>query len=178
MQKEDCFLLGKITKPHGLRGDVTVWLDVDIPEQYSSLKSILLDINGELLPYKLDKILIRGKKSIAKLDGISTIEQTEPIVGKDIYLPLEKLPKLKGNSFYFHEVLGYNLIDSSNNEIIGELKAVYESSGQDLFAVEKDEVEILIPIVDDFISEINHVEKSINLMLPDGLLDIYLNPKK
>jgi 16S rRNA processing protein RimM len=47
MQKSECFSLGKITKPHGLKGEVTIWLDVDVPENYIGLDALFLEITGQ-----------------------------------------------------------------------------------------------------------------------------------
>jgi 16S rRNA processing protein RimM len=153
----------------------SVWLDVDVPEYYDGLDAVFLEVKNELVPFIIQELQIRGKKSIAKFEDINKIEQTEAIVGCEIYLPLKKLPKLTGNQFYYHEVIGYMLFDKNNDKEIGVLKAVYESSGQDLFAVNIEEIEILIPIVAEFIVAIDHPNKKITLKLPDGLLEVYLN---
>ena len=107
MQKSECFSLGKITKPHGLKGEVTIWLDVDIPENYIGLDGLFLEIKGQLVPYIIEELQIRGKKSIVKFEDINSIEATESIIDAEAYLPIKKLPKLKGKQFYYHEVIGY-----------------------------------------------------------------------
>jgi 16S rRNA processing protein RimM len=175
MQKSECFSLGKITKPHGLKGEVTIWLDVDIPENYIDLDGLFLEIKGQLVPYIIEELQIRGKKSIVKFEDINSIEATEPIIDAEAYLPIKKLPKLKGKQFYYHEVIGYQIFDNNSQKDLGELKAIYESTGQDLFAVDINETEVLIPIIDNFLDAVDHAEKRIHVTLPDGLLDIYLN---
>jgi 16S rRNA processing protein RimM len=50
MTKEDCFELGKITKTHGVKGEVILWLDVDFPEDYEEMDSVFLEVRGELVP--------------------------------------------------------------------------------------------------------------------------------
>jgi 16S rRNA processing protein RimM len=110
-----------------------------------------------------------------KFEDINTIEATEMIIDAEAYLPIKKLPKLKGKQFYYHEVIGYKIFDNTTQKDLGELKAIYESTGQDLFAVDINESEVLIPIVDDFLDSVDHATKQINVSLPDGLLDIYLN---
>jgi 16S rRNA processing protein RimM len=175
MQKSECFSLGKITKPHGLKGEVTIWLDVDVPENYIDLDGLFLEIKGQLVPYIIEELQVRGKKSIVKFEDINSIEATETIIDAEAYLPIKKLPKLKGKQFYYHEVIGYQIFDSNSQKDLGELKAIYESTGQDLFAVDINETEVLIPIIDNFLDTIDHSEKRIHVTLPDGLLDIYLN---
>lgn len=107
-----------------------------------------------MIPYDVEKIQIRGKKSILKLKEITSIEETEKVVNAEVFLPLIALPKLKGNRFYYHEIIGYNIYDSNSEKEIGKIKAIYESTGNDLFAVDHNGVEILIPIVDQFIKKL------------------------
>ena len=92
-----------------------------------------------------------------------------------MFLPLTALPKLKGNQFYYHDVIGFEIYDVTSDTLIGKIKAIYESTGQDLFAIDKEDKEVLIPIVDDFLSKVNHDQNRIEVKLPEGLLDLYLN---
>jgi 16S rRNA processing protein RimM len=173
MQKSECFSLGKITKTHALKGEVILFLDVDTPEDYEGLEALFLDIKGQLVPYIIEELQMKGRKSILKLEDIRSIEDAEKIVNCEVYLPLSALPALKGNQFYYHEVIGFTLVDIASNSTIGNLKAIYESTGQDLFAVEVEGKEVLIPIVDDFINKIDRENQKIEVRLPEGLLDVY-----
>lgn len=175
MTINDCFFLGKVTKPHGIKGEVVLWLDVDVPEHYASMDSVFLNIKDDLVPFFIDNIQIRGKKSIARFEDIDTIEKTQPLIGLDMYLPLNVLPKLEGNKFYYHEVVGYAVFDIRTNKNVGALKAIYEGSGQDLMAIETEGVEVLIPIVDEIILKVDHEQKQISVDLPEGLMEVYLN---
>ncbi len=176
MQKSECFALGKITKTHALKGEVILFLDVDEPEDYDSLEAIFLEIKGQLVPYIIEELQMKGRKSILKLEDIDTIEQAEPLVNAPVWLPLTALPELKGNQFYYHDVIGFEILEAPSGSPVGILKAIYESTGQDLFAIERDGKEVLIPIVDEFIRKIDHPGRRIEVELPEGLLDIYLNP--
>lgn len=176
MQKSECFSLGKITKTHALKGEVIIFLDVDIPEDYDDLEAVFLEIKGQLVPYIIEELQMKGRKSILKLEDINTIEQAETIVNAPVWLPLNALPELKGNQFYYHDVIGYVIHDVSSGTVIGTLKAIYESTGQDLFAIDVEEKEVLIPIVDEFIHKIDHSDRKIEVKLPEGLLDVYMNP--
>lgn len=176
MQKSECFALGKITKTHALKGEFIIFLDVDVPEYYSKLEAIFLEIKGQLVPYIIEELQVRGRKSILKLEDINSIEEAEPLVNAPVWLPLSALPELKGNQFYYHDVIGYEIHDTSSGTLIGKLKAIYESTGQDLFAIEADDKEVLVPIVDEFIQKIDRENQKIEVKLPEGLLDIYMNP--
>lgn len=173
MKKEDYYKLGKLIKPHALKGEVSIFLDVDNPNYYKKLKSIFLDINGRLKEFNVERLHLHKKKNVIKLKGVDSIEQAEEILKTDVYLPLSALPKLGKNQFYYHDIIGFEVYNEE--EILGEIIAIYETAGQDLFGIDVDGKEVLVPITDDFILEINLDDRFIRLELPDGLLDLYLD---
>ena len=87
MTKEDCYLVGKLTKTHGLKGEMAIWLDVDYPEEYEDLESILVEMKGELIPYFVEQIQIRANKSIIKFEDVDSIEAAQNLINCDLYLP-------------------------------------------------------------------------------------------
>lgn len=175
MTKDECFFLGKVTKTHGLKGEVIVWFDVDDPEIYEGLESVFLLFNEELVPYFFESLQIRGKKSIAKFEDIETIEQTEFIINKEIYLPLNALPELTADQFYYHEIIGFSIQDENTKEEHGVVKAVFEGSGQDLIAFDVAGNEVLVPIADDIVKSVDRDRKIVFVTLPDGLISVFLD---
>ncbi|AWV96860.1 ribosome maturation factor RimM [Arcticibacterium luteifluviistationis] len=173
MTKEECYFLGKITKPHGLKGEVILWMDVDVPELYENMESVFLEVNGELVPYFFEDLQIRGKKSIAKFEDMETIEETESIINCEVYLPIDNLPVLDKKTFYYHELPGFQLKEEKTGEIIGVVTKVYEGAGQDLIAFEIEGTEVLVPISDDIVKEIERDNNILNVNLPEGLIEIY-----
>jgi len=175
MKKSDCFELGYITKPHGLGGELSAVFDVDDLQLYAELKAVLVDIKGTLVPYEIARLEFMDKKIIIKFEGIDSIEKANELKSKTLYLPLSQLPKLKEGQFYYHEIIGYQVQDAVQG-LIGKVKVVYTLPGQDLIAIDHQGVEIMTPINDDFIVRVDHVTKTIFTNLPDGLIDIYLEP--
>jgi len=174
MTKEDCYLLGKITKTHGLKGELAIWLDVDFPEDYEDLDSLLLEIKGELVPHFVEEIQIRPNKSIIKFEDIDTIEDAQKIVNCDIYLPEDNLPELEGNEqFYYHEIIDFDIVDEQKGKL-GKVLTVYTFDQQDLIAMQYGGQEILIPISDEIVKTIDREKKELYTNLPEGLLEIYL----
>lgn len=174
MTKEDCYLLGKITKTHGLKGELAIWLDVDYPEDYEELDSLLLEIKGELVPHFVEEIQIRPSKSIIKFEGINSIEEAQKIVNCDIYLPEDNLPELEDNDqFYYHEIIDFTVVDEEKGKL-GKVLAVYTSDRQDLIAMQFEGKEILIPIDDDIVKTVDREKKELYTLLPEGLLEVYL----
>ena len=171
----DYFYLGKITKKHGYAGRVHIFLDTDEPWEYESLDMVMLNISGNLVPFFIDNININGNKALVDFSDIDTGDKADPIIDKEMYLPISLLPKLSGNKFYYHEAKGMIIIDSNKGEI-GSVKTVLEYPNQAVFQVFHNEREVLIPISKEIISDFNRKEGKIYIVAPEGLLDIYLNP--
>jgi 16S rRNA processing protein RimM len=94
-------------------------------------------------------------------------------LGKEIFLPLTLLPKLSGNKFYYHEVIGYSVQDAIHGDV-GKITGVIDTTAQALLEVDFDSKEILIPITDAIITEVDRENKIVKVTTPEGLIDIYL----
>lgn len=171
MQKEDCYYLGKITKPHGFKGNLIVHLETDEPDLYNNLESVFIETNGILVPFFFEFIQPHsGRKMLVKFEDVAP-EEAEKLINKHLYLPLDTLPELDGNDFYYHEITGFKIIDAVYGEV-GEIKSVNDSGAQALFEIKSTDKIILIPVVDDWIKEVNREEKFIQIETPAGLIDL------
>jgi len=174
MRKEDCFYLGRIVRKHSFKGEVVIKLDTDEPELYQEMESIFVDLGNNLIPFFIEKSsLHKGNQLRVQFEDIYTEEEADAILKSDIYLPLDLLPKLSGNKFYYHEVIGFTMIDENLGEI-GILEHINDKAAQPLFEIKKGETEIFIPMIDHFIKKIDRENKQIILSTPDGLIDLYL----
>ncbi|MDP5139358.1 MAG: ribosome maturation factor RimM [Spirosomaceae bacterium] len=178
MKKEDCYSLGKVTQPHGVKGEVKLWLDVDEVDYYADLDSVLLDLKGQLVPFFIEEITIRDKKSIARFEGMKTWEDTQEVIGCDMYLPLSRLPKLADDQYYYHEIIGYDILDNETKSVYGKVDSVVEGSGQDLLTMMIGDKEVLIPVTDGIILKVYKIEKQLFVDLPTGLIELYTEDQK
>ncbi len=176
MRVEDCYQLGYIVKPHGLQGEVNVFLDVDFPEDYQHLESVfvVLPDTGTLVPFFVEYLSISDNKVICKLEDIDTIEQAAPLAKAPLYLPLENLPILEEGQFYYHEIIGFAVQDEKEG-VLGIVENVYEGNGQDLIVMQYKNQEVLIPMTDDIVPKVDKQQKIVFTRLPEGLLDVYLS---
>lgn len=164
--------MGTITKKHGYKGELNLHLDTDEPEMYNNLESIFVENSGLLIPFFLKKAKIHKGNNLRII--LEDFDNPESLIGRNSYLPLSTLDKLSGNKFYFHEVLGFNIISEVGYNI-GEIVYVRDTNSQDLFEVINSKgQEILIPVIDDWILNVNRLDSTITMKLPDGLLDIFI----
>lgn len=174
MNKDQCFQIGRIAKVHGLRGEVNVVLDVDFPEDYEGLEHLFLEQKGRLVPFFLEHFVIQpGDRALAKFEELDTIESVEGLVGAEAFLPLTELPQLDEGQYYYHELVGFEVIDEALG-LIGPVQIIYDLETQDLLGVIHQGKEVLIPIQDGIIVRVDKAAKKVFCQLPDGLLDIYL----
>ena len=175
MRIDDCYQLGYVIKTHGLHGEISVLLDVDFPEAYQNLESVFVAQPGSdtLVPFFVESIAVRQNKAIVKLEEVDTIEQAEALPKARLFLPLSSLPPLKGDQFYYHEIIGFAVEDGQQGRL-GTVHDVYESSGQDMIVMHYREKEVFIPINDDIVRRVDRDQSVVHVQLPEGLLDVYL----
>ena len=172
MNIQDCYYLGKVTKPWGVKGQMVLFLDVDEPDEYASLDSAFIEVKGQLVPYFFRIDSLNGNKAVVTFEDL-TAEQAASLVGHEMYLPLTLLPKLEGNQFYFHEVVGFRVVDSVHGDI-GVLEQVIDYPAQPLFQIMKNGTEILVPVIDQVIDKVDRTLKTIFITAPNGLIELYL----
>ncbi len=176
MDINNCFLLGYVSKHLGFKGEVVLYIDADEPERYLEMESVLIKKANTLIPFFIEKIQphSRSKQFIVKFNDIDNTEQAEILIGCEVYLPLESLPKLEGKQFYFHEVIGFSLYDI-NKGMIGKINDVIDVSSNPIFQVYSGKTEILLPVNDSFIDSVDRTGKKIIYKAPEGLIDMYLD---
>lgn len=176
MKIDDCYQLGYITKTHGTKGEVTAFFDVDFPEDYQDLESVFLLQGGKLVPFFIEGIDMQQKgRFIIAFEDVKTVMEAEKLKGSELYLPLSALPELEQDQFYFHEIIGYKVHDAEAGEL-GTVREIFAMPTQDLIAMDYNGTEVLIPIMDDIVEKADKETKTLFVNLPEGLLDVYLNP--
>jgi len=174
MNKDDFYYLGKILKTHGNKGQVMVHLDVDDPEKYLDLESVYLDLHGERIPFFIAALELKhNQKALIRFQDFETIEDAESLGGLEMFLPITDLPTLKGNQFYYHEIIGFHVTDHKHGDI-GVIEDVLDLPHQSLFQIRFGEKEILIPVVDEVIQKVDKKKKLLLIKAPEGLIEIYL----
>lgn len=174
MRKEECFYLGKIAKKFSFKGEVLIYLDTDEPGLYENMESVFVELHNHLVPFFIEKSSLHKNDFLrVKFEDVDSEDAADEIMGCELYLPLSFLPKLEGNKFYFHEVIGFQIEDQRLG-IVGTIVSINDSTAQPLFEVLHDEKEIFIPMIDQFLVKIDRENKKVFMDLPEGLVDIYL----
>jgi len=138
------------------------------------LDAVFIELKNNLIPFFIERSQLHKSQLLRiKFEDVTTEEDANAILKSELYLPLELLPKLEGNKFYFHEVIGFTVKDV-NFGSVGIIKGINDTTSQALFEIDRDGIEILIPLNDDFIKKLDRENKTIIVETPPGLIDLYL----
>lgn len=174
MRKQECFYLGKIVSKYSFKGEVLVKLDSDDPELYESMESVFVSLRDSLVPFFIEQSRLHKSSLLRiKFEDVDSEEEADRIMGSELYLPLEFLPPLEGNKFYFHEVIGFTVIDQNFGKV-GIITSINDTTNQALFVIDHKGTEILIPINDEFLTKVDRETKTIEVNTPEGLIELYL----
>lgn len=176
IQEKNLFEIGKILKPHGVKGEVTVLFNKpEFADSDSNYYFLFLD--GMYVPFFVEDFVFNSNVTARiKLQGVDSIEKASIYSNIFVFLPKElvkKPPEVESFDSEWDEFIGYTVFDE-NTINIGTIREVDSSTINVLFIIEKDGKEVLIPATADFIVKIDDTQKQLYMKLPDGLLDDFI----
>ena len=167
----DFVIIGKITRPHGVRGTLRIEPITDDPQRFKLLSKIYIQCeNGSQVEYDIANVNIANRYILLDLQQINTRNDAELLRGCYIEIPRQEcLPLPEGEHYYF-ELIGFYVV-SNQGKVIGELLDIHSYPANDVYVVKNDDKEILIPAVDEFIEHVDFETCTININPIDGLLE-------
>jgi 16S rRNA processing protein RimM len=175
MRKEKCFYVGTIVNKFSFKGELLVKLDTDDPELFLEMESVFIEIGKNLVPFFIERSQLHKSLLLrVKFEDVDDEPMADSLMKRELYMPLSALPKLEGNQFYFHEVIGFEIIDTEYGSV-GTITGINDSTSQALFEIDHDGDEVLIPINDEFIETVDRKNKTITVHTPEGLIDLYIS---
>ena len=165
MKKPDLQYLGEFIKLFSFKGEIILYSDNTI-SIIENLDSVFIDIDGAFVPFQIKKSKSH-KKNIFRvlLEGISSESEAKDFLKKSVYIN-----KLEDQDNINNIVDNFNIYN--NNEHVGIVVSTINKTGQTIIEVKMSKKIVLIPLVDELITKINYEEKKIQMILPEGLLDI------
>ena len=174
MQKKDCFFVGKIVKKYSFKGELLVKLDTDSPQEFTKMESVFVEKHKNLIPFFIEKSSLHKSELLrVKFEEVSNEPDANALIGAAVYLPLSFLPKLSGNKFYYHEIIGFT-VEDKNFGNVGVVTGVNDSTSQPLFEIDHQGKQVLLPLNDAIIIQVERNAKTIFVEAPQGLIELYL----
>jgi len=174
MKIEDSFYIGYITKTKGLKGEVQLFFEYPEPQDLD-LDTVFLEMNGKLIPYFINQVKLQPNQTAnIYFEDVDVVEKAERLIRKKVYLPNTKKPERNPDEFLITDLKGFLVIDQTRGEL-GEIVEIHEYPQQYVAVVPHQFREILFPLNDEFIVEIDDKKGILHVNLPEGLIDLYLN---
>lgn len=174
MTIEDCFRVGSILKPKGLKGELRFYVDYPGLEDID-FTTVFIEITSKLVPYFVESVkYLQKNAAYLFLEDVDTIEKASLLVRKDVYLPNKLKPKKKKAEFTLMDLKGFTAIDENEGEL-GIITDIHQYPQQLIATVTFKNCEVLFPLNEEIIKGIDVVKEIVTVDLPEGLLDIYLD---
>ena len=167
------FKLGKFVAVHGLKGELLLKHELRKKTSLKGLKTIFIEQSrNSFLPWFIASTKTKNDEEVyVKLDGVDTREAAVGLTRKEVWLTEDDFKKHAAKSSPAN-LLGYTIVTEEKS--LGEIIEVIEQPHQMLCRLEINKKEVFIPLNEDTLIKIDHAQKEVQVKLPEGLLDIYL----
>jgi 16S rRNA processing protein RimM len=167
--KRDLLSIGRVVKPHGVKGRVKVDYFGDDLSHFSVYREAFIKNRaGELRAYKILESVPQPPYLILRLKGIERREEADSLVGKEILVMRRSLPDLKEGEYYWFDILGM-AVETEDGKRIGKIKEILPTGANDVYVVEGKRKEIFLPATEEVIQGIDIKNRRMRVMRMDGL---------
>lgn len=168
IKEEDVYKIGRIGKPHGIGGEVTLRFSDDVFDRVDADYLVLM-VDGILVPFFIEEYRFRSDEvALVKFEDIDTMNRASELTGCDVFFP-RHLADNGDDVLTWSQIVGYDIVDVSSDMTLGRIEAVDETTINVLLELSDG---TLIPAADEFIEDINHESRQLIMRLPQGLVNL------
>lgn len=169
---ENYLRVGVISSTHGIHGEVKVFPTTDDVKRFKKLKNVIIDTKKEYINMEIKSVKFFKQFAIIGFKGYDDINQIEKYKGCDLLIARKDAIPLAPNEYFICDLIGCEII-TDDGSILGELTDVMTTGANDVYIVTtKEGKEILLPVIDECVLDINIEEKKIKVHIMKGLLDL------
>jgi len=172
----DMVCVGRIVRPHGIRGQVVVAPETDFLEERYCVGAAFWagpderDARDRIELLRVDTVRFQNGRPVVGFEGYSTIEEVERLVGRDLRVPEDELMPLEEGRYYHHQLIGC-VVETIGGERVGVVAGVEGGAGAGLLRVTGAEGDVLVPLAGVCV-DIDVSRRAIRIDPPPGLLEL------
>lgn len=160
--------IGYFSNTHGIKGQLLLKLSCDLLTD--NLHALFIEMNGGLAPYFVKNISESGRGLLIGLESVDTVEQARPLLNREVFADASAVVAPEEED----DLRGYSVRDKRLGEL-GTVTEVTFNGAQELMHIAGKNGEIVLPLVDDFIIEIDDEKRTVAYDAPEGLIEVYMN---
>lgn len=159
--------IARIVAPHGIHGEVRCQILTDFPERFRDTKRVFLgDGDGTL---DIERARVERGRALLKLRGVESREEAQNLVGATLSIPDSEAVKLPRGSYFWHDIIGLTVRSTEGAEL-GRVAEILETGSNDVYVVNGERGEILVPATKDVVHSIDVAGGVITIDLIEGLI--------
>ena len=163
---------GKISKPHGLQGEVHIILNPAVAQELKSGNPLFIDMDGQRVPFFMETVdLVSDDQAIVKVEFINSVEEARKVSGHGVYLDIQDASTVVDPPGDPLELIAYKVFDQRMGEI-GEVSDHIPNEMNPVWVINWSGREIMIPATEAFIQKVDHKNKVLYLDLPEGIMEL------
>jgi 16S rRNA processing protein RimM len=172
----ECALVGRVARAHGIRGQMIVNPETDfVEERFQVGAELLVRRAGRVERMRVTAMRLHLGRPIIGLDGVVTTNDAEAMAGVELRVPVTELEVLPEGMFYRHDLVGCR-VETRDGAVVGEVRLVEGELGASRLVVKAPFGDVLIPLAQAICVVIDTAARRIVIDPPEGLLDVNRRP--
>jgi len=165
-------LVGRIARPHGLRGQVVINPETDfVEERFAEGATVWARSAAGDERLTVASMRVQNGRPVVGFEGFTRVEDVDRLAGVELRVPEETLQPLQAGTYYEHQLVGC-IVETAAGDAVGKVAAVEGGAGATRLVMNGPRGEILIPLAVDICVEIDVANKRIQINPPEGLLEL------
>lgn len=169
---EKLVTIGRIVNTHGIRGELKIVSETDFPERFETGSFLfIVDTQDKQTPVKVQSARLHKNMYIVKFEQFGNINEVEKYKGSLLKMEEKYQQPLEEGEYYYHEIIGCKVITEEGQEL-GAVSEILTPGANDVWVVNRPQgKELLLPVIDDVVLEVDVASKTIRIHLMEGLLE-------
>ncbi len=151
----DYLIVAQIVAPFGIKGEVKAEIWTDFPDRLADRATVLLGREDEEpRAYTLRGVRFHQGQALLTLEGCADRTAAEALRGLYVEIPAEEAAPLPAGAYYVHQIIGLDVV-GLDGEVWGRVASVMQTPSNDVYIVEGERGQFLLPALPDFVQSVD-----------------------
>jgi 16S rRNA processing protein RimM len=165
-QQPTHLVIGQIVGPRGVRGELRVRIESDLPERFLELERVL--VGPEHAPYVVQQARLHQQWALLQLEGVNDRDAAEALRGQWLWVTRDEAVPLAEHEYFVCDIVGL-MVHTESGEPLGRVVEVISTGANDVYVIRTAEGELLLPAIRDVVLAVDMDAGVLRVRVPDGL---------